>query len=83
MSISIQKYDPLYFYKGEAFRINFLFFNGKDHFNKHDLKKFCTSCGMDIADDYFNIILKLKKAGLLDVNYLPICCICYQNDGGK
>lgn len=41
----------------------------------------CPKCGVVyIYIVYVNIIEKLKKIGLLDKNYKPMCCVCYDKN---
>lgn len=37
----------------------------------------CSICGYLCDGGYSYIITNLKKAGILDENYIPVCCCCY------
>lgn len=75
--ITIKKYYE------EAHILNFRFYNKTDKrpsSYKCSLHIPCEICDdVWVDDDYYRIIKALKKAGLLDKDYLLICCDCYRN----
>lgn len=37
----------------------------------------CSVCGADLEEDYVRIIKSLKEKNLLQDNFEPLCCECY------
>ncbi len=68
------------FVKGELVEIYFRFWVMKpdDLFEKSDhyCNVSCGFCKRTVSYNYMRILLRLKRAGLLDMNYKPICCFC-------
>lgn len=52
-------------------------FMGKNEYSKHYGR--CEICGYPINISYVSIIRNLKEAGLLNEDYLLLCCKCWKN----